>query len=161
MITLYLLIPIYFFQYGHLIEWITLMRSQMQEKSFGSSVAPIFRNIEANYKLSVDKYDFLFLSKYAVWKQNVADVHQELWLKIVLFWHFHLVLYLYIFEVSGVWYLICFSLFSLRIYSFMSLCLGENLLQYVVRNQYMVILGWVLFSHSFLLLCQSSFVIIR
>lgn len=37
------------------------MRSQMQEKSVGSSVSKLFKNREFNSKLSVDKYEFLVL----------------------------------------------------------------------------------------------------
>lgn len=42
----------------------------MQEKSFGSSVAKLFRNIEDDSKLSVDKYDFLFLVQICSLKAN-------------------------------------------------------------------------------------------
>lgn len=103
------------------------MRSQMQEKSVGSSVAKLFRNREVDSKLSVDKYDFLFLvqicrlkAKY-YWCPSRTLIKNCFILKISP--HSSPIY----FGVSGVWYLIYLSLFSLHIYRFMYLCLGQNL----------------------------------
>lgn len=81
----------------------------MQEKSVGSSVAKLFRNREVGSKLSVDKFDFLFLvqicrlkAKY-YWCASRTLIKNRFILKIS---PQSSPIY---FGVSGVWYLIFLS----------------------------------------------------